>query len=545
MIKTTAKRIGLFASTVGLAVAGLGSGAFAAPTSSAQAGAPAPASKIAWGTCASTRLQQAGAQCGMLSVPLDYSHPNGKKIQLAVSRIKHKTPDAQYQGIMLTNPGGPGGSGLGLSTLGADVPNGGGDPYDWIGFDPRGVGSSVPALTCDPNYFAGPRPEYVPWTPQLEKTWLARSKAYATACGKNGGNLLNHLTTIDAAQDMDMIRAALGEKKINFYGFSYGTYLGQVYATLFPSHVRRMVLDSNVDPRKVWYQANLDQDIAFQKNIEIWFGWLAKYDSVYHLGKTGKAVEKRWYAEKEKLRAHPAGGVVGPDEWTDIFLYAGYYQLTWLDLGDTFASWANDRDDTLLLDQYQGAEGVGDDNGFAMYSAVQCTDVQWPQSWTKWKIDNWKTYARAPFETWGNAWFNAPCLYWPAKAHKPVNVDGRKVPGILLIDETLDAATPFPGSLEVRKRFPNSSLIAEPGGTTHAGTLYGDACVDGQIADYLLTGKLPARKPGNRADTLCDPLPQPDPTATAGAAATTATAGSTSVTTGAGRSRPVFFPVTH
>ncbi len=180
-----------------------------------------------------------------------------------------------------------------------------------------------------------------------------------------------------------------------------------------------------------------------------------------------------------------------------------------------------------------------------MYSAVQCTDVQWPQSWTKWKIDNWKTYAKAPFETWGNAWFNAPCLYWPAKAHKPVEVDGRKVPGILLIDETLDAATPFPGSLEVRKRFPNSSLIAEPGGTTHAGTLYGNACVDGQIADYLLTGKLPARKPGNRADTLCDPLPQPDPTATAGAAATTAGAGSTPVTTGAGRSRPVFFPVTH
>jgi len=141
----------------------------------------------------------------------------------------------------------------------------------------------------------------------------------------------------------------------------------------------------------------------------------------------------------------------------------------------------------------------------------------------------------------------APTSGAPAetKAHKPVNVDGRKVPGILLIDETLDAATPFPGSLEVRKRFPNSSLIAEPGGTTHAGTLYGNACVDGQIADYLLTGKLPARKPGNRPDTLCDPLPQPDPTATAGAAATTAAAGSTSVTTGAGRSRPVFFPVTH
>lgn len=216
MIRTTAVRVGLIATTVGLAVAGLGSGASAAPNSSAHSDAPAPVSKINWGTCESPGLQQAGAQCGMLTVPLDYSHPNGKTIQLAVSRIKHKTPDSQYQGIMLTNPGGPGGSGLGLSTLGGDVPKGGGDPYDWIGFDPRGVGSSVPALTCDPNYFAGPRPEYVPWTSRLEKTWLARSKSYATACGRNGGDLLNHVTTIDSAKDMDMIRAALGERKINF-----------------------------------------------------------------------------------------------------------------------------------------------------------------------------------------------------------------------------------------------------------------------------------------------------------------------------------------
>jgi hypothetical protein len=92
---------------------------------------------------------------------------------------------------------------------------------------------------------------------------------------------------------------------------------------------------------------------------------------------------------------------------------------------------------------------------------------------------------------WYNAWFNGPCLTWPAKHHTPVEVNGAHVPGILLIDETLDAPTPFEGRLEVRRRFPHASLIAEPGGTTHAASLFGNACVDDQIADYLLTGHLP------------------------------------------------------
>ena len=106
------------------------------------------------------------------------------------------------------------------------------------------------------------------------------------------------MTTIDAARDMDSIRAALGQKQINYYGFSYGTYLGQVYSTLFPSHVRRLVMDSNVDPRDVWYKANLNQDVAFNRNIKIWFAWLAKYHNVYHLGSTEKAVRSSSTAKR-------------------------------------------------------------------------------------------------------------------------------------------------------------------------------------------------------------------------------------------------------
>lgn len=510
---------GVTATAAGVA-ASLPAQAVPAATRASTGAVPSRAATIAWGVCADPTLQSLDAQCGYLAVPLDYARPNGAKVRLAVSRIRHTVPDAQYQGVMLTNPGGPGGSGLTLSVLGQYVPKGAGAAYDWIGFDPRGVGSSIPALSCIPDYFSPDRPDYVPTTQRLERFWLRKSASYARACGRNGGALLDHVKTTDSARDMDSIRKALGAKQINYYGFSYGTYLGQVYSTLFPHRVRRMVLDSNVDPRRVWYQANLDQDIAFERNIRIWFGWLARYDNVYHLGKTAAAVQRLWYREQDRLRAHPAGGVVGPDEWTDIFLTAGYYQFFWTELGDAFAGWVHHRDAATLVAEYQSTDSPGDDNGFAMYNAVQCTDAKWPQEWSTWKRDAWRTYRRAPFATWLNTWYNTACLYWPAKPGTPVKINGRQVAPALLIDETLDAATPYPGSLEVRRLFPRSRLLAEPGGTTHAGSLFGNACVDNQIADYLLSGALPKRRDGNRADAICQPLPQPVPQAASAKALT-------------------------
>lgn len=493
--------------------------AVGAPPATAAPSTGAGAGHIRWTACDDETLQEYGAVCGTLVVPLDHARPDGPTVELAVSMVRHTVPAARYQGIMLTNPGGPGGSGLGLSILGAFVPGTAAAAYDWIGFDPRGVGASRPALSCLPNYFGPDRPDYVPSTPALERTWLNRSARYAAACGAKGGALLDHMTTRDVAQDMDALRAALGQRQVNYFGFSYGTYLGQVYATLYPQRVRRMVLDSNVDPRFVWYQANLHQDVAFDRNITIWFGWLARYDAVYHLGRTAAAVEKRWYAEQDRLRARPAAGIVGPDEFADVFLYAGYYQVYWTWLADVFAGWANHRDAGPLVDAYYAFDGPGDDNLYAVYNAVQCTDVQWPTSWARWRRDNWRTYDEAPFFTWGNAWFNAPCLTWPAKAHRPVQVDGSRVGSVLLVGETLDAATPFSGSLEVRRRFPHAVLIGEPGGTTHAGTLYGNACVDDRIAAYLQSGALPARRSGDRADLLCAPLPQPVPDQVAAAPA--------------------------
>ena len=496
---------------LGLLATGVVVAAGVAPVAvSAQTAAKSAAASISWSACADPGLQDAGAQCAMVSVPLDYSRPNGTQIQLAVSRVKHTVPDAQAQGVMLINPGGPGASGLALSAWGQLVPNGAGGYYDWIGFDPRGVGASQPSLSCDPNYFDFNRPTYIPVQQSTVQTWLGRSKGYADACKQNGP-ILEHMTTIENAKDMDSIRAALGVEQINYYGYSYGTYLGQVYSTMFPSRVRRMVLDSNVDPRNVFYQANLNQDVAFNTIIKIWFGWLAKYDSVYHLGKTEKAVETLFYRTEAKLTLHPADGKIGGDEWVDIFLPTGYKQATWTLLGDAFARFVNDGDVANLENLFLIIDGFGNDNSFAVYSAVQCTDVQWPQQWSTWARDNWATFAKAPFETWANAWYNAPCLFWPAPAHTPLTIDGSKVSSALLIDQTLDGPTPYEGSLEVRRLYPHSSLIALPGGTEHGSSLSGDACLDDHVAAYLANGTLPPRLPGDGADTTCAPLPMPVP----------------------------------
>ncbi|HEU5475152.1 MAG TPA: alpha/beta fold hydrolase [Actinophytocola sp.] len=482
----------------------------AAPPQSAADYTPPP---VGWGACEHPRLVDAGAECGFVEVPLDYAKPRGTKIQLAVSRVKHKTPDAQAQGPMLVNPGGPGGSGLIYAIFGEFVPGGAGDSYDWVGFDPRGVGSSQPSLNCIPDYAGYNRPFYVPVTPQLERTWLNRSRDYARACDRNQHELLKHLKTVDSARDMDSIRKALGAPQINYYGFSYGTYLGQVYGTLFPDKFRRVIFDGNVNAQRIWYDANIDQDLAFDRNIKIYFDWVAEHDDSYHLGTTGAQVERLFYTEQARLLRAPAGGVIGPDEWADLFLQAAYYVYGWEDVAQAFSGWVHDGEVQPLIDLY--GSPPFDDNGYAIYLAVQCTDIQWPTDWDKWRRDNWRTFLRAPFATWGNAWFNAPCLYWGARAGTPVRIDGSRVRNALLINETLDSATPYEGALVTRRLFPNSVLIEGVGGTTHSGSLSGVACTDDRIAEYLRTGALPARVPGNRSDVQCPPVPRPDPSAAA------------------------------
>jgi pimeloyl-ACP methyl ester carboxylesterase len=452
--------------------------------------------------------------CGSLLVPVNYAKPAGRTITLALSEVPATAPASRRQGVLLVNPGGPGASGLTLplSVAGVLTPAVAAD-YDIVGFDTRGVGSSVPALHCDPGFFSKPRPDYVPSSPAAEQALIGRAKSYAADCEKRFGWLLPYMTTRDNAEDLDSIRAALGQSQISYLGYSYGTYLGQVYATLYPKRVRRMVLDSIVDPDGAWYADNIMQDYAFQARMNAFFAWTAAGDSVFGLGATAAAVRASYARAAAALQSHPipAGGVplIGPDELSDTFLTGGYTNSLWPDLASALAAYVNHGSTSELVTIYQ-AVGVQGENGFAVYNAVECSDVDWPRNWAKWNADTEKAYATAPFEAWGNAWFNAACAFWPVKGPAaPMRIDGAGLPPVLLIQGTLDAATPYRGALVARRLLPTARMVVVEGGGNHGQSLSSppNTCVLNYLDRYLGTGAVPS-KPGLVSAT-CPALPAP------------------------------------
>ena len=471
----------------------------------------APTPGIAWGACADAELRGYDLQCARLAVPLDRADPARGTITLALSRRLHTA--SAYQGVMLVNPGGPGGSGLSLATIGDYVPGDAGAGYDWIGFDPRGVGASSPALRCTTSYFGVNRPSYVPHSNAVTRYWLAKNRAYADACASTATKraLLPHLSTLDTVQDMESIREALGASMLNFYGFSYGSYLGQVYATRHPSRVRRFVLDGVVDSSRTWYAANLDQDRGFDANLNVFWRWVAAHDRSFHLGKRWRAIRRGYYRKLTALGRRPAANRrLGPAELTDALVDAGYYVYSWPVIADAYSQLVRHQRGGALLSLYRDSE-MGDDNGFAVYNAVQCTDVSWP-GWAQTLHDASVLNRAAPFLTWSNTWYNAPCLSWHAPRHTRVAVTGRSVASkMLLVNETRDAATPYSGALATRSRFPTASLVAGVGGTTHSSSLSGVACVDHTVATYLRNGTVPARLSGTRADRSCPRVAPPSP----------------------------------
>ena len=268
---------------LGAAVVGVPA-ASAAPTTTPGATyqeATAVAAPISWGRCKDGFLRKAGARCGMLTVPLDHADPTGPTIQLAVSRVKHRGP--KDRGVMFTNPGGPGGSGTSLAVLGQFVPGKVGRTYDWVGLDPRGIGRSRPALTCDRRYnkigtrFSPPSRDT---QAELLDEWVSRSAARNAA--RNCRDRLRrppaaaHEDESDIVADFESLRESLHAEQVSFYGFSYGTYIAQVYATLHPERLDRLVLDGAVDPRDVWYAANAAQNVAFEKALSVFFRWAAR-----------------------------------------------------------------------------------------------------------------------------------------------------------------------------------------------------------------------------------------------------------------------------
>ncbi len=478
---------------------------------SAYAPAAAASGSITWHSCSDPQLAYLGLECGSLLVARDHAQPDGATIRLALTRREHTS--STYRGAILVNPGGPGGSGLSLAGLGDYVPGNVGASYDWIGFDPRGVGASSPALHCSSRYFTWNRPNYVPRRAALYRYWLAHNRAYSAACANTPAKraLLPHLTTLDTVRDMDLIRQALGAEKISYYGYSYGTYLGQVYATRYPARVRRLVLDGVVDPRRVWASANYDQDRAFDQNLDAFWRYVAAHPGAFRLGTSWRAVKRGYYRQLRLLDRRPAaGGRLGPDELADALLGAAYAVFNWAELAHDYSELVRKRRGGALATIYRDAN-PSDDNFFAVYSAVQCSDVSWP-SWQRTRARSWSVHRSAPLMTWGNTWYNAPCLSWKAPTHRRLPVSGRALGSkVLLISETRDAATPYSGALAVRRLFPTASLVAGIGGTTHASSLSGVACVDNAVAAYLRSGVVPRRLSGNRSDRRCARLVPPAP----------------------------------
>jgi pimeloyl-ACP methyl ester carboxylesterase len=453
-------------------------------------------SALAWRACPSVAP---GLQCASLRVPLNYARPGGAKITLALSRLPATAPRSQRQGVLLVNPGGPGAPNRAFAQqVAAGLSPAVAADYDIIGFDTRGTGASVPALHCDPGFFATAQPDDIPASAAAEQVLVRRARGYAADCERKFGWLLPYMTTRDFARDVDSIRAALGAAQISYFAFSYGTYLGQVYGTMFPHRIRRMVLDSTVDPAGVWYADNFGQDYAFQGRISAFFAWTARSHTTFGLGATAAAVSRAWHQARAQLARQPISGpdgpLIGPDEFDDTFLVGGYDDQYWPLLAAALTAYLHQGSTGMLRQLYEQA-GVQNENEFAVYNAVECSDAAWPRSWATWDAATRRVFAAAPFEAWDNTWFNAACAFWPVTGPaRPMKISGAGLPPVLMLQGTLDGATPYAGALVARRDLPTARLVTVPGGGNHGQSLAtpANACVDGYLNRYLATGALPA-----------------------------------------------------
>ncbi|MEV8557143.1 alpha/beta hydrolase [Streptomyces sp. NPDC051917] len=476
----------------------------------ALAAARARATGIDFGACSAADVPQepgSDVRCGTVTVPLDYAHPEGPQIRLTVSRIPATQKDPRNskrkvprQGALVYNPGGPGASGMYFPLIGK-VPQWQriAAAYDLVGYAPRGVGRSAPLSCEDPERFVkAPTASPTHPTEAYKRQRIAQAKAYARGCARRSGNRLRFYTSLNNARDLDVLRAALGEDRLTFVGASYGTYFGALYATMFPTHVRRMVLDSavNPDPAKVWYRNNLDQSAAFEDRWADFRDWIARHDDVYKLGNTAEKVQRGYDTARERLAGKAAGGKVGPGQLQNAFLMAGYYDDFWPSRAEALSAYLHGDPKPLVRLAAPNAETAAEaENGSAVYTAVECNDAPWPTDWKTWDRDNTRLARAAPFETWDNAWMNLPCAYWPAPRRQPLDVrtGPGELPPVLILAAERDAAAPYPGALEMNRRLGGSVLVTERDAGTHGIGGGPNPCVNGHLDAYLLEGRVPAR----------------------------------------------------
>ncbi|WP_411104783.1 alpha/beta hydrolase [Streptomyces sp. cmx-4-9] len=498
-----------------LATAGLMAGTVpvlsAAPASAAPAGAHLQ-QKPAWQRCSPE--QPASYECATIKVPLDYRRPDGPALDLALSRIKSENP-AKRRGAMLFNPGGPGGPGLDLPLMMNEaMPKEVRDQYDMIGFDPRGVGASSP-VGCglddqEQNFLRPYRPESFP-------SDVAWARTVADKCLEKAGSVLPHITTRNTARDMDTIRAVLGERKISYVGYSYGTYLGAVYTQMFPERTDRFVLDSGVDPQRIWRGMIQVWASEAEPAFVRWTGWAAERSAEYGLGDTPKAVSDTFWALVARADREPVEldgmKLTGDDIRAARALFFSPAQATPVIVALKAAAEGAPQPDAPALPEVKrlltaGAAGPAAvtrpavaagaraaqtpaDNSTAAFLAVVCGDTgNWPRYTEQYERDAARDKAAYPL--YGDFVSNVmPCAFWPRpkEAATPMKTAAK----VLTVQNEWDSQTPLVSGQGLHRSLKGSRMVLVAGGEGHGVYLNDPAsCANAPVNAYLATGRLPA-----------------------------------------------------
>ncbi|WP_019631910.1 alpha/beta hydrolase [Actinomadura atramentaria] len=460
---------------------------------------PAPARSSAADGLAWTDCGQ-GFQCGTVRVPLDYAKPDGDTIGIAMIKLPATDPSRRV-GSLFTNPGGPGGSGIEFvrqagRIFSSDLRR----SFDIIGFDPRGVGESSPVRCLTgpelDTYFGT---DSSPDDRAEVDAFAAQSKKFAAACGAKAARLLPHVGTRDAARDMDLMRAAVGDAKLTYYGASYGTYLGATYAEEFPAKVRALVLDGALDPKV----SPADVLVEQAKGFETAFRAFAE-DCVRQAGcplgtSADEAVAKlsSFFAsvDREPLTNSRDSRRV-TESWATMGVATALYNKDfWPNLRQALDQAINRRDGTLLLTladtMVERKPGGQYSNENDANMAVNCIDKPNPPTLGAYQkyVDRAARQSPrfGPFVVWGGL----ACVYWPTKPTEPPHaIKAAGAPPILVIGTTRDPATPYPWAQSLAAQLDKGVLLTL-NGDGHTAYLQGDSCITAATDRYLTTAEPP------------------------------------------------------
>lgn len=429
-----------------------------------------------------------GGECGTLAVPLDADDPDGPTIDLAVVRIPAGNPEERI-GVLLTNPGGPGASGVEFA-LARPFPQEVLDRFDIIGWDPRGVEGSA-GLTCgdavDPFLDIDPQPD----SRAEQRTLDEAAQAVADECEATDGELLPHVGTADVVGDMDAIRTALGEEQISYAGYSYGTALGLGYLERFPERTRAMVIDGVVDTAQDLTGFLLAQGEAIEGQVNAILDACAD-DSSCPLDDAGATFD-RLAAELDEAPLPGGDGEVGPAELQTGVVFATYGfsppEDVWQALADAEEG---DGDGIAAL-----AQQYYDLSEYTPYAAVECVDSEVPQGSEEYQAFADELIALAPRTGASVANELLPCAFWPAPASgEPHVVTAPGSPPTLVVGTTGDAATPYQQAVDAAANLEQGRLLTlDADGHVASGR---SQCIDDAISEYLLTLTLPPE------DTVCE-----------------------------------------